>query len=39
MIVPEFFKKEELDACRRDVEVLVDNVANVLFENGKIQGK
>ena len=39
VIVPEFFKKEELDACRRDVEELVDNVANLLFENGKIKGK
>ncbi|RUS88917.1 hypothetical protein EGW08_003356 [Elysia chlorotica] len=37
VIVPDFFRKEELDACRRDVEELVDKVANLLFENGKIK--
>ncbi|BFZ07347.1 hypothetical protein BsWGS_10386 [Bradybaena similaris] len=36
LIVPEFFKHEELDVCRKDVDELVDNLAKMLYEGGKI---
>lgn len=36
LVVPDFFKKEELDACRKDVEKLVDDLAQSLYDGGKI---
>ncbi|RUS84473.1 hypothetical protein EGW08_007769 [Elysia chlorotica] len=36
LLTHDFFHKEELDACRRDVEKCVDDLANVLFKAGKI---
>ncbi|XP_005105561.1 uncharacterized protein LOC101849867 isoform X2 [Aplysia californica] len=37
LIVPEFFKKEELDACRKDIEKLVEDLAQWLYKAGKIK--
>ncbi|KAK7484969.1 hypothetical protein BaRGS_00023747 [Batillaria attramentaria] len=37
VIVDSFFKKEELDACREAIEVLVDDLANMLYTGGKIK--
>ncbi|KAK7104220.1 phytanoyl-CoA dioxygenase domain-containing protein 1-like [Littorina saxatilis] len=37
VIVDSFFKKEELDACREAIEVLVDDLANMLFTGKKIK--
>jgi len=37
LIVPQFFDKADLDACRRDIEVLVDELAAKLFKAGKIK--
>ena len=39
MIVDSFFKKEELDACRDAIDVLVDDLARVLYTSNKIKGK
>ena len=39
LIVPQFFDKADLDACRRDIEVLVDELAAKLFKAGKIKGE
>uniref|UniRef100_A0A0B7BFG3 Phytanoyl-CoA dioxygenase n=1 Tax=Arion vulgaris TaxID=1028688 RepID=A0A0B7BFG3_9EUPU len=36
LVVPDFFKKEELDVCRNDVETLVDDLAQMLYDGGKI---
>ncbi|XP_076463677.1 phytanoyl-CoA dioxygenase domain-containing protein 1-like [Babylonia areolata] len=37
VIVESFFKKEELDACRESIEVLVDDLANLLYNGKKIK--
>ena len=39
MIVDSFFKKEELDACRDAIDVLVDDLANMLYTGNKIKSK
>ena len=39
VIVDSFFKKEELDACRDAIDVLVDDLARVLYTSNKIKGK
>jgi hypothetical protein len=39
VIVDSFFKKEELDACRDAIEVLVDDLANMLYVGKKIKSK
>jgi len=36
IVIPDFFTKEELDACRVTTAKLVDDLANKLFEAGKI---
>ena len=38
LIVPKYFEKGELDACREDIKVLVDDLADSLFKAGKIKG-
>lgn len=39
MIIKDYFNKEnELDPVRRDVEELVDELANKLYEAKKIKG-
>lgn len=35
----DFFKKEELDACREDIKILVDDLAKKLHDGGKIKSK
>ncbi|KAJ8308228.1 hypothetical protein KUTeg_013102 [Tegillarca granosa] len=37
MIVEDFFKREELDACREDIKNLVDDLAQKLYDAGKIK--
>ena len=39
VIVDSFFKKEELDACRDAIDVLVDDLARMLYTGNKIKGK
>ena len=39
VIVDSFFKKEELDACRDAIDVLVDDLANMLYTGNKIKSK
>ena len=39
MIVDSFFDKSKLDACRQAIEVQVDNLANMLYDGGKIKSK
>ena len=39
VLVDSFFKKEELDACRDAIEVLVDGLANMLYTGNKIKSK
>ena len=36
--LPKFFKPEELDPVRKAVEIEVDDLANKLFNAGKITG-
>ncbi|XP_076090854.1 putative alpha-ketoglutarate-dependent hypophosphite dioxygenase [Mytilus galloprovincialis] len=38
VIVEDFFKPEELEPCKRDIEKLVDEVAQKLYTAGKIKG-
>lgn len=37
IVVRDFFTREELDPCRRDIEVMVENLAQKLFKAGKIK--
>lgn len=37
VMIEDFFTKEELDACLRDFEVLVENLAQKLYKGGKIK--
>ncbi|KAK7103955.1 phytanoyl-CoA dioxygenase domain-containing protein 1 homolog [Littorina saxatilis] len=37
VVVPSFFKKEELDACRDAISEQVDDLANMLYGGGKIK--
>ena len=39
MIVDSFFDKEEVDACRASVEKLVDDLAQLLYNGGKVKSK
>lgn len=39
VIVEDFFKPEELEPCKRDIEKLVDEVAQKLYTAGKIKGQ
>jgi hypothetical protein len=34
-----FFKKEELDACREEIKELVEDLAQRLYKAGKIKSK
>ncbi|KAH9505053.1 hypothetical protein Btru_061527 [Bulinus truncatus] len=37
LLVPKFFEGEELEPCRRSIEKLVDDLANMLYDGGKIK--
>lgn len=39
LIIKDFFTKEELEACRDDLEDEVDKLANKLYKAGKIKSK
>jgi hypothetical protein len=39
VVVENFFKPEELEPCKRDIEQLVENVAQKLYQANKINGK
>lgn len=39
LIIKDFFTKEELQACRDDLEDEVDRLANKLYKAGKIKSK
>lgn len=39
LIIKDFFTKEELQACRDDLEDEVDRLANTLYKAGKIKSK
>ena len=38
MLVPNFFKKEELEPALKGIEGLVDKLAEKLYQAGKIKG-
>ena len=37
--IEDFFEEAELQACRDDISVLVDDLANKLYKAGKIKRK
>ena len=39
VVVDNFFKAEELEPCKRDIENLVEQVAQKLYRAGKIESK
>ena len=39
LVINDFFYKEELDACRRDVGKCVEDLAQALYKAGKISGR
>lgn len=39
VIVKDFFSKEELEPCKKAIERFVDQLAQKLFNAGKIDGK
>ena len=38
-MVKDFFKPEELDPCREDIGVMVDQLAHKLFDAGKVKSE
>ena len=38
MVVDDFFTKDELEPCRQEIATIVDNLANRLYNAGKIKG-
>ncbi|CAL1525916.1 unnamed protein product [Lymnaea stagnalis] len=37
LVVKNFFTRDELDSCRRDIEVMVEQLAQKLFNTGKVK--
>ncbi|KAL8613266.1 hypothetical protein ACOMHN_001590 [Nucella lapillus] len=37
IVVRDFFTSEELEVCKRDIEVMVDNLAHKLYDAGKVK--
>ncbi|GFS02840.1 phytanoyl-CoA dioxygenase 1-like [Elysia marginata] len=38
IVVSDYFRREELDPCREDIDLMVDQLAQKLYSAGKISG-